>query len=205
MARLTWSLVVALLWPTVVVADDAVPPAPDSEVVGGSAPAPAPSPSPSPSPTATATAAPSPLGTWRFVGGERERKAQAAAIEEIVAELNMLIRGVARGRLTETNPIAPQIELAADGDKTRFWRLAFETRATPDGRKWPGKGREGKDITVQQWVQGATFRELITAADGSRETVMTVRGDTLKLVATVRSPQLPRALRYELSYQRGPP
>src|SRR5688500_9266101 len=46
------------------------------------------------------------IGAFRFVGGDEERDVWSASIDDVVAGMSVLTRGIARDRLKETNPIA---------------------------------------------------------------------------------------------------
>ena len=64
------------------------------------------------------------VGSYAFAGGERERAALDAAIDEVVAEMNFLVRDVARSKLRESNPIPDNVTIELDGSAEKTPRLA---------------------------------------------------------------------------------
>jgi hypothetical protein len=182
------------------------------------APAPAPPPVPEPAPVATpepapvATPAPPPVppqqrfaGTFRFAGGDAQRTELAAAIDTAVQELNALIRGIGRKRLTESNVIRDTITIAVDGDKvTTTFAPGRTVSAKLEGASVPWTSDTGKPLTVKFSMVKGRLVQTFTADDGGRRSVFTLNeaGDRMTLSVTITSERLTNPLKYALSYKR---
>jgi hypothetical protein len=181
-----------------------------------SPPAPAPTPAPAPEPTpAPAPVAPAPppqpvqnrfAGTFKFVGGEAQRTTVANAIETAVQELNALIRGIGRKRLTESNVIREQITIAVDGAKVSMTFAPGRTlTCTIDGPAVDWTSDSGKPVKVKLTAVKGRLVHNYQAEDGSRQSVYTLddAGDKLTLSVTVKSDRLTNPIKYALSYKRN--
>jgi hypothetical protein len=183
------------------------------------APAPAPAPTPEPAPAAPIPEAapiekpaPPPVpaqqrfaGSYRFVGGEAQRSELTAAIETAVQELNALIRGIGRKRLTESNVIRDQITIAVDGDKvTTTFAPGRTVSGKLEGPSVPWTSDTGKPLTVKFSLVKGRLVQTFTADDGGRRSVFTLNetGDRLTLSVTITSERLTNPLKYALSYKR---
>ena len=54
------------------------------------------------------------LGSFHWVGGDKEREARDKAIDDVVSGMNLLARDVARSKLKSANPIPKRLILTAD-------------------------------------------------------------------------------------------
>ncbi len=162
-----------------------------------------PAPEAAPTPTAeTSTPAPSLLGTWRFVGGAKERAAYEAALDAVCNEMNFLIRGIAKDRLHSRSPLPTTLSLTENGERLVFSRHGYTTSGSADKRPWKGKGIANEDVTIVQSLDGARFNEVVTAADGARETTLLLKGDRVIFTTILRSPSLPHSVTYSLTFAR---
>lgn len=177
---------------------------------------PAPTPTPAPAPEATPKPPPAPTpppqpaqarfaGTFRYVGGEAQRQNLQAAIEAAVMELNALIRGIGRKRLTEANPIREQITFAVDGDRvTATFAPGRTISGILGGPAVPWTSDSGKPVTVAFSLVKGRLVMNFTADDGTRRAVYTLdeSGDKLTMSVTITSERLTNPLKYALSYKR---
>lgn len=177
-----------------------------------SAPTPAPAPEPTPAPAPVApTPPPQPVqnrfaGTFKFVGGEAQRTTVADAIEAAVQELNALIRGIGRKRLTESNVIREQITIAVDGAKVSMTFAPGRTlTCTIDGPAVDWTSDSGKPVKVKLTAVKGRLVHNYQAEDGSRQSVYTLdeSGDRLTLSVTVKSDRLTNPIKYALSYKKS--
>jgi len=144
-------------------------------------------------------------GTYRYVGGAAQRQRLESAIDRTVQQLNALIRGIGRRRLTESNQIRDAVELKIQGDKVT-------TIFTPGGTVTTTLGASaiswttdtGKSVKVKSALVKGRLVQDFQADDGSRRNVFTVdaSGDKLTLSVTIRSDRMPEPLKYALSYRR---
>jgi hypothetical protein len=180
---------------------------------------PAPPTSPTPAPVET-TPAPAPVaptpppqpvqnrfaGTFKFVGGEAQRTTVANAIETAVQELNALIRGIGRKRLTESNVIRESITIAVDGAKVSMTFAPGRTLScTIDGPAVDWTSDSGKPVKVKLTAVKGRLVHNYQAEDGSRQSVYTLdeSGDKLTLSVTVKSDRLTNPIKYALSYKKN--
>ncbi|WP_434423452.1 hypothetical protein [Nannocystis pusilla] len=191
------------------------PAAPEPPVPADS-PAPTPAAPPTPAPVATPTPAPAPAapaqpeqnrfaGTFRYAGGEAQRQQLTDAIEATVAQLNALIRGIGRKRLTAANPIREQISFVVEGTKVTATFAAGRTiSGTLGGPAVAWTADDGSPLTVAfSIVKGRLVMEF-KADDGGRRSVFTLdeSGDKLTMSVTITSSRLDNPLKYALSYRR---
>ncbi|MFY0535164.1 hypothetical protein [Nannocystis pusilla] len=191
------------------------PAAPEPHVPSDS-PAPTPAAPPTPAPVATPTPTPAPAapaqpeqnrfaGTFRYAGGEAQRQQLTDAIETTVAQLNALIRGIGRKRLTAANPIREQISFVVEGTKVTATFAAGRTiSGTLGGPAVAWTADDGSPLTVAfSIVKGRLVMEF-KADDGGRRSVFTLddSGDKLTMSVTITSSRLDNPLKYALSYRR---
>ena len=75
-------------------------------------------------------------GTYAFAGGEAETKALSAAIEECVSKMNVMARGIARGRLEKGNAPTAEVKISAAGKDLTIARTGKPAITAPtDGSK----------------------------------------------------------------------
>lgn len=148
-------------------------------------------------------AADSLAGTYRFVGGKAGREAVDAAIEGVVSEMNVLVRGIARDRLRESNPIPARITLLRKGDAMAisFDQRTYEARL--DGSTTEVVGITGDTMKYRLQLLPAGVRQTFDGDSGGRTNTMKAHEDgRLDLSVEVHSGRLPAPLRYRLAFRR---
>ncbi len=145
-------------------------------------------------------------GTYSFSGGEKQRGEVEAAIEAAAQQMNALIRGIGRKRLTESNPIREKIVIAVDGEEVS---VTFAAGRTVAGRlggpavDWTSDS--GKPVKVGfSMVKGRLVLQF-TAEDGQRRSVFSLdeSGSKMTMSVTITSDRLETPMKYALSYRRG--
>jgi hypothetical protein len=142
-------------------------------------------------------------GSFRLVSAETDKAARDAAIDDLVSSMNMLSRGIARGRLVDGNPIAEEISIGAVGNKLKVSMDEREYAAPMDGQPAKVKGVTGDELDMHFTIGSELVQ---TFAGNGRGKVYSYRldgKDTLKIKVTVSSDQLPKDLVYELTYKRA--
>jgi hypothetical protein len=127
------------------------------------------------------------------------------AVDVVVAEMNVLVRPIARSRLNTTNFPYQSITFAMMNGKAS---ITTDKRrpivASVDGNpvKWMREDGEVMEVSLQ-W-QGSALQETIAADDGRRVNVFEVSPDgrELRMRVTVSSHRLPKPLAYTLVYRR---
>lgn len=197
--------------------DKSPAPAPEPAPVPVPADSPPPTPTPAPAPAAAPTPAPAPApppvpdqarfaGTFRYAGGEAQRQGLTDAIETTVQELNALIRGIGRKRLTEANPIREQMTFVVDGAKVTATFAAGRTiSGTIGGPAVPWTSDSGSPLTVKFSVVKGRLVMDYKADDGGRRSTFTLdeSGDKLTMSVTITSERLSTPLKYALTYRRN--
>jgi hypothetical protein len=148
------------------------------------------------------TAQESPLaGTWNQVRADD----LAAAIQATVADMNFIKRPIARSRLTKLNPGYKKVVIAISDkevlvkfDERDAIHMPASGQATPWTREDGDKFMVAAQVSRDQLIQ--TFRN----DEGERTNLFKLSpdGKSLVMTATVKSPQLPKALTYAISFGR---
>lgn len=142
-------------------------------------------------------------GTFDFAGGDAEREAVLAAIDDVVAEMNPLARAIARERLREANRVPESIAISRDEDD---FTIALDDRryeAPLDGSPVEVVGVTGDKLTYRLSVKHERVRQSFVGDKGGRENTLALRGEHgLALAVRVTSDSLPKPLAYRLTYRR---
>ncbi len=134
---------------------------------------------------------------------------RSAAVEQMVdktvAEMNFLLRPIARSRLNKTNQPYQKITLDFPAGKASIItdkRAAIVTTADGKPVKWKREDGEVMDVSMQ-W-QGSALQETFAAEDGKRVNLFELSpdGTELRMLVTVSSKRLPKPLVYTLVYKR---
>jgi hypothetical protein len=143
------------------------------------------------------------LGEYGFVGGPKERAALAKAIDELVAKMSFISRGIARDKLTETNPIASAVSFAANAKvlTTRFDKRAFT--GPLDGRPAKVTAISGDTMEMRYRIADGQVRQWIAGDEKGQINTFHLRGQRLTQHVRVYASQLPGDLLYTLTYERG--
>lgn len=141
----------------------------------------------------------------RYVYVPERSSSVEQAVEKTVAEVNFVLRPIARSRLKKTNQPYQSITLSASADKlsiTTDKRSPIVTPASGTPIKWTREDGEVLDVSMQ-W-KGSALQETFAAEDGKRVNLfeLSADGGELKMLVTVSSKRLPKPLVYTLVYQR---
>lgn len=174
-------------------------------------PAQAVEPTPTPEPTPAKPASPPPItradfhGSYRYAGGSSQRNDLAAGIEATVDALNGAIQGIARRRLTATNPLESTVDIVVAGDDvTTTFESGFNASCVIDGATANARDIEGGKLRVRlRWKDGKLIQQM-EGNGGARTIVYVLSADrkTLTVHHKITSDRLPVPLIYRLSYSR---
>ncbi|MCA9682791.1 MAG: hypothetical protein KC457_11380, partial [Myxococcales bacterium] len=145
-------------------------------------------------------------GSYRYVGGDSQRKGLEQAIEDAILQLNPAIRGIGRKRLTKTNPIDDGLEIKLTGDKIQtIFTTGFDAEVTLDGGavSWTSK-KSGDKYKVRVVQKGNKLVQVIAGEDGVKTTVFVLSADKKKLTVNhkITSDRLQIPMTYKLTYSR---
>lgn len=144
-------------------------------------------------------------GTYVYAGGAEQRTGFQKAIAHVVDQMNVLVRGIARERLSLRVKIQPQIVFRHDGGGLSISHEPLPPRTTKlDGTALRLKNRAGDRISVLYKRVGNAIVETIRS--GSSSQINTYRfnanGDRLVFSAAIHSPMMPADICYQLNYRR---
>lgn len=143
------------------------------------------------------------VGDYAFAGGATERTALHDAIEELVGLLNALIRGVAREKLTETNPVFEKVSIERKGGDLVLKFGALTNACKLDGSASQVEGIDGSALTCRLSMQGDALVQRLSGSRGGRVNTFTVgKGGRLALRSRIHSKLMPADLRYKLTFKR---
>lgn len=133
-------------------------------------------------------------------------KAVSKAIEEGASQFNMLVRPVARKRLSATVKGADWLELSFSTPS-----LTIKTPQRPEGYTTPVDGTpttltapNGNPVEVRRWIEGNTLHSKACGDDGGcLETSFALSGDTLVYTRVVTSSQLTSPVSFRIEYTRA--
>ena len=140
-------------------------------------------------------------GTWH----QTKTDDIPAAIERCISGMFFIKRPIARGRLTKLNPAYKKVTLTLSD---REVVVQLEDRAPihmpANGQSVSWTREDGEVFQVAAHLNGNQLIQTFKNEDGERTNVfqMSPDGHTLTLGATVKSPQLPRALTYTITFGR---
>jgi hypothetical protein len=143
----------------------------------------------------------------RYAGGEQGRAAIEAAIDDATEGMSPLIRGVARRRLREANPIIDELGFSLRGDPLRASYVGgriIETPASGEAVDWVDPF--GDTVKVSQRWSDRELVQHMSDGNGSRTSVYRFSDDGRRMTMSVKieSPRLPKPISYRLDYlERG--
>lgn len=141
-------------------------------------------------------------GTYRNATNGRNERTRNAAIDKVVDEMNFLVRGIARGRLKDANPVDRRITIRQRGDRltTSFDGRSYSARLGGPGRVV--EGITGDELRLTFRVHEDRLVQRFDGGDKGRQNVFELDDEGhLRLSVTVWADRLPSNVRYELRYE----
>lgn len=147
-------------------------------------------------------------GTYRYVGGEKQRQQLADAIEDVIAEMNFIARPIARKRLLESNQPSAELQLIVTADEIVVARPGRPRVSAPrDGSMIVWKSPDGDEFEVRHRLVSDVELVQEFVGDGNRsENVFKLGDDGSRVVVetTITADRLPKTLRFRMTYRRKP-
>jgi hypothetical protein len=147
-------------------------------------------------------------GTFVYVGGEAQRAEQQKAIEAGIDGMFFVAKPIARTKLRERSTVPLRVEFDfTSNEVTTFTTGSAPVTSRSDGAPTPFVTPTGEHVTMRQQVDGNALVQSLMSSQGSRENryALAADGVTLTLHVTIKSPQLPHAIAYALTYRRQGP
>jgi hypothetical protein len=148
-------------------------------------------------------------GSYRYIGGEAEIQALDRAIDEVVDQMNFLIRGIARRRLRAPNLPSKTVRVVVAQGQIRIERPGQpEVSAPADGT--PITWRHPIDGDVFQVSHGLDAKGVLYQRFEGKQSisrnrfVLSHEEERLTIHTTITANRLPAPLRFEMSYERVP-
>lgn len=144
------------------------------------------------------------VGRYHYAGGQEQRDALLAAIDEVVADMSVLTRGIARDRLRESNPVPSEISITRDAGSVTIALDDRKYTAPLDGSPTEVVGITGDTLQYRVTIATDRLEQSFVGPKGTRTNTHRVGDDgRLELRVVVDSDSLPKPLRYRLSFQRS--
>ena len=144
-------------------------------------------------------------GRYVLADPERAEATIDDAIDSVVGELFFLARPFARSKLKAATDPCPKLEIDLEPETVSIGCPRDEDRfvSPADGARVE-MTFEGETLTLAQEVQGDVIRQRMDGEDGVRINRYRLEGDreTLRMEIELKSPRLPRPVRYAIRYEK---
>lgn len=147
------------------------------------------------------------VGTYRYVGGDKEIEALDQAIDDVVSQMNFFIRGIARRRLRKPNMPSKKVTIAIENGEIVIDRPGQpEVSAPADGKPITWRHPDdGEVFEVRHGIdeKGVLYQRFKSDRSVSRnEFVLGEDGKTLTIHTEITADRLPAPLRFDMTYRR---
>jgi len=141
--------------------------------------------------------------TWSFVGGKAEIEGRDQAVEDTVAELNALFRGIAREKLTKASPIYETLVVSRDGGALSVKFDDKEVVAGLDGERTQVTGSDGGTLNYHLELDDRHLYQVFKGEKGGKKNTFTLVGDKkLRVKFKITSKRLPKPVVYKLTFAK---
>lgn len=145
-------------------------------------------------------------GTWEPTPStEAARQTVEAAIEEIVADMSVFGRPIARGRLRDTTEPCSTLEIAFPDNTIRVQCEDQPPTVSPNSPSLVNyRAEDGAIYQIGQQQSAGVLRQIFYGKDGMRTNRLSLApdGETIEMDVTVESDQLPYPLEYSLTFEK---
>jgi len=149
------------------------------------------------------------VGHYRFTGGTAEVDALYAAIEDVVKDMNFIIRPIARNRLRKANIPSNELQISVSDGSIHVVRPGQAIVSAPaDGSLIAWKGQDGDRFRVRHRLLDSDRLMQEFYGDGNHSVnIYAVRdgGSEVEVRTEIDADLLPKTLRYSMSYERRDP
>lgn len=142
------------------------------------------------------------LGGYKHGGGDKEREARDAAIDDVVSGMNIVSRTIARERLRSANAIPAKITFASDGTSLTVSLDGRVYTAPLAGTSVKVTGITGDKLDLSYAISSGKIEQRFSGDGKGRVNTFTKSGDQLVMSVRVYATQLPKDLRYKLTYKK---
>jgi hypothetical protein len=142
-------------------------------------------------------------GSYKYAGGDKEREARDAAIEDVISGLNILIRPIARDRLKSAMATAAAISITSDATNLTVSLDSLVYTAPLTGGSVKATGITGDKLNLSYAISSAKIDQKFSGDQGGRVNTFTKSGDQLVMNVRVHSDKLPKDLKFKLTYKKA--
>lgn len=143
-------------------------------------------------------------GEWHFVGGKAEKRGMRAAIDASLADMSLVLRGLARARLVEGSRIPKRVIIESSAREIAIRDGRRVRLASPPGRVTETVSFTGDQIELLYEFRDDALVQYRTTPEGGRRTTYRLDPSGKRLFVDVftSSHYLPSPVRYRLTYER---
>jgi hypothetical protein len=143
-------------------------------------------------------------GRYRFAGGQPEIDALEAAVDDVVGEMNILVRGIARRRLREVSKIPHRIAISLRGRMLTVTAAGALYAAPLDRSPVKVRGPSGDQVWLRHRDLGnGQLMQHFASDDGIRVNICRpLAGNRMRIHVTIHSDELPKDLSYAMTFSR---
>ena len=152
-------------------------------------------------------AAASSSGRYVFAGGTREENRRREAVEAVVSEVNVMIRGLARDRILEGTAPKTPLDIHIDPSSNQGWldspsmpRIAGPLNGSPFS--WRTAKGDRNSVTMSWGSESLLVRFLGDGADSRYQYRFQPDQGRMTLAVVIRHRMMPSPLRFRQSYRR---
>lgn len=142
-------------------------------------------------------------GAYLFAGGDRERKAIDAEIEDATADLGAMLRKIARKRIKKSQQPSASLFIKVDGDNVTITRSG-------DKPKFQGQANKGSFVVKKKYTGRIKFKNgklSVTITDKESKTTIVYRLNKetgrIKVSTKIEHGLLPRPVKVKKTYKRA--
>ena len=149
--------------------------------------------------------APTQAGVWGSYTVDAERSDDISrVINAATADMNFIVRPIARKRLRNANPPSKSVSIKSLGDSIEVVvNASVILRSKPDGRPMAWR-YDGDDYVVETLLSDSALTQTFIGDDGRRINRYRLQADgTLLLEVLLTSPQLRRPVEYRVVFVRA--
>lgn len=141
-------------------------------------------------------------GTWRYAGSASQGTGIINnAINETIAPMNFIVRGIAGSRLRNTNQLAQRLTIRISDSNIQ---IGLDDRNYNTGNNaWaPHRNPNGGSLQVLHRFYGRALNQTFRSDSGTRQNQYSLNNGRLTMSVQVTSDSLPGPLRYRLRYRK---
>ena len=145
-------------------------------------------------------------GRYKYAGGRAQREKLEQQIEQVVSQLNFMIRGMARSRMIDGLSPWPTLDFEFGDNQVVFRRPGEPVIRGPlDGSPvdWKNKQREAIQVRMTFKDQTLRIRYKGDGSDSRYNYSFRDEGKRLDIRAAIDHVRMPSTLKYGLTYKRA--